>query len=119
MSTTFIAEGKSWLYANATGVVIPTGAVVVMEATLGVAVANIEDGAAGAVMVSGVHALPKVDAQAQAQGALVYWDAAGTPKGGASGVGALTTESAGNVLAGRVYTAAASDAATVEVLLNA
>jgi predicted RecA/RadA family phage recombinase len=43
-------------------------------ATFGVAVNDVANGVAGEFLVRGVITLPKVSAQAQTEGAIVYWD---------------------------------------------
>jgi predicted RecA/RadA family phage recombinase len=70
------------------------------------------DAAAGKTFegqVCGVYELPKLAAQAWAEGALVYWDAANTR---------CTTVAAGSLLIGCAVAAAANPSATGIVRLN-
>lgn len=73
MATNFIQRGSVWDYTPS-GSSVSSGDVVVMGAVLGVALADIADGATGAVQVDGVFSLPKVTAAVVAQGETVVWD---------------------------------------------
>jgi predicted RecA/RadA family phage recombinase len=92
------------------GTAVASGAVVVMGAMVGVALANIAANQSGSVQVAGVFELPKLAGDVIAQGVDVYWDA--TP-------GEVTVTSAGNTLAGKAAYAAGAGITTVQVLLNA
>ena len=74
MSRTYKQPGEVIDYTNAGGAAIPSGAVVVIGAVLGVALATIPVGATGSVSISGVHELPKVTGAVIAQGVEVLWD---------------------------------------------
>ncbi|MCZ2498143.1 DUF2190 family protein [Xylophilus sp. Kf1] len=86
---------------------VSSGALVVIGARVGVAVADIKAGNTGALRVKGVAEFAKKSADTPAQGALLYWDAA---------AGNLTTTAGGNTLAG--YAAAAAGAGTTTVWLH-
>lgn len=88
---------------------VASGAVVVMGARIGVVVADIANGQAGAVRVKGVVELPKVTT-AVAQGAELYWDATNSR---------LTATATSNTLAGYAAAAAGSGTTTVPLHLNA
>jgi len=118
MALNRICEGKVLNYTNSTGVDIPSGAPVLIGATLGVALTDIPDTLSGPVSIEDVYSLPK-DAAIIGQGAKVYFDADGNPVGGTAGSGALTATAEGNVYAGKAYAAATGADATVQVKLNA
>jgi len=111
-----IKDGKTMNYTASAD--ISSGDLVVVGVRVGVAAADIANGAVGVLEMEGVFELPKVTG-AITQGALVYWDADGTPVGGVSGDGGLTTSTSGNTLAGYAVEAAGETAATVKVKLNA
>lgn len=117
MATNHIQRGKVLSYANATGAAIASGEVVVVGTRIGMALTDIANGAIGEVGMEDVFELPKATG-AIAQGAVVYWDADGTPVGGTSGAGAATTTSTDNVEAGYAFAAAGESAATVQVKLR-
>ncbi|WP_445289668.1 DUF2190 family protein [Variovorax atrisoli] len=89
---------------------VAAGAVVVMGARVGIAVADIAAGESGPVRVKGVVELAKLSTDAISQGALVYWDADDFR---------LTTTASGNTLAGYAAKAAAASTTTVWLHLNA
>ncbi len=76
---------------------------------LGVAVANIANGAVGAVRVSGVVELPKLSTDVVAVGDALYWD--DTNK-------RLTKTATNNSFAGHATVAAGNGVLVVQVLLN-
>jgi len=86
------------------------GAVVVIGARIGIAVADIAANTVGALRVKGVAEVAKLSGDAVAQGALLYWDAANSR---------LTTTASGNVLAGYAAKAAGAGVTTVWLHLNA
>lgn len=108
MTTRFIQPGKVLDFTNA-GTAIASGAAVVIGTRVGVALANIANGATGSVQICGVFQMPKTSGDTMAQGALVYVIAA---------TGVFTTTSAGNVLAGSAAAAAGAGTTSVNVLLN-
>lgn len=89
---------------------VASGAVVVIGARIGVALANIAAGEPGALRVKGVVELAKLGTDVVAQGALLYWDDANDR---------LTTTASGNTLAGYAAKAAGNGATTVWLHLNA
>lgn len=89
---------------------VASGAVVVIGARVGIAVANIAAGETGPLRVKGVVELAKLGTDAPAQGALLYWDATNSR---------LTTTASGNVLAGYAAKAAGSGVSTAWLHLNA
>lgn len=108
MTTRYVQAGKVLDFPN-TGTAIASGAGVLIGTLLGVALTNIPANTTGSVQICGVFTLPKLPADAIAQGALVYWDAANAR---------LTTTSAGNTLAGVAAAAAAATTTSVNCLLN-
>ena len=104
----FVQEGHVLDYTP--GAAVASGAIVVIGARLGIAVADIAAGATGALRVKGVVELAKLAADTPAQGALLYWDAANSR---------LTTTASGNTLAGYAAKAAGAGATTVWLHLNA
>lgn len=70
----------------------------------------------GSVAYSGIFKCPK-DTSVFADGASVYWAAAGSPIGGTASSGAMTSTSAGNTLAGYAVAAALTGDATVTIRL--
>jgi predicted RecA/RadA family phage recombinase len=88
---------------------VASGAVVVMGARIGIAVADIATGETGAVRVKGVVELPKVTT-AIAQGTPIYWDSVNNR---------LTATATDNTLAGYAAAAAGSGTTTIALHLNA
>jgi len=107
MAKNYIQEGDVLDHIAAAN--IASGDVVLMGKRIGVAVADIASGQSGSVAVEGVFALPKVVANAPAQGALLYWDA---------NASLLTTTATGNTLAGYAAAAAVNGDATVNININ-
>lgn len=103
MSQNRVQEGNTLTIS--TPVAVVGGQVVVMGDVCGVAETSAPAGALVAVAMTGVYRLPKT-AGAVALGKKLYWDADGTPAGGPSGAGCLTTVATDNILAGHATQAA-------------
>lgn len=90
---------------------VTAGQGMLQGATFGVALNDVANGATGEFMLEGVHTLPKVGAQAQAEGVAVFWDNVAFN---------VTTTSAGNTRIGVVANVGGRLAAatTVDVRLN-
>ena len=71
----YIQEGKIINYQNSTGSTIAYGDVLVLTGRIGVAVADIPNGALGSVELEGVFELPAEPTPALTVGQTVYWDA--------------------------------------------
>jgi len=108
MTTRYVQPGE--VIEHTPGSDVANGAVVVMSKLVGVALASIAAGVPGPVQISGVFELPKLAADAIAQGDEVYWDAS---------PGEITTTSSGNTLAGKAVVAAGAATTTCKVKLNA
>ena len=108
MSTRFVQVGKVLDYQNG-GTARVSGEVVVIGTKVAICQAAIAANALGAVMICGVHNVPKLSTDNIAQGALVYWDAANSR---------TTSIASGNTLAGVAANAAAATTTTINVLLN-
>ena len=106
MAKNFIKEGKILDYTA--GAATVSGQFVLVGAIGGIAIADIANGATGAVQIEGVFSVPKASG-AVTQGAKLYWDATNS---------VLTTTSSGNTIVGVAAAAAASGDATVQILLN-
>jgi predicted RecA/RadA family phage recombinase len=91
-------------YAVASG-----GAALIGAALFGVAVGDIASGFTGNFKTTGIYALPKVNGQAMAAGAKLYWD--NTAKN-------ITTTAGGNVYVGVTIGNWASADTTVRIKLN-
>lgn len=89
---------------------IASGAMVLIGTRVGVAVADIKNGATGAAQMVGEFTVAKLSTDVVAQGALLYWD--NTNK-------RLTTTAGGNTLAGFATAAAGAGVATVNIKINA
>ena len=78
MSTNFVQPGEVITWTNGTGSAISAGDVVTMgatsDATLGVALVDIADGASGSVRRCGVFVVAKVSAAVFAAGESLIWD---------------------------------------------
>ncbi len=110
MTTTYVQEGETLDWINDSGSAVASGDVVTIgsngDALLGVAIFDIGIGETGAVSISGVHRLPKVDAAVIGFGEYVLWDSSATAFDDNQAVGA-----AGDVADGAF--AVESKAATV------
>ncbi len=76
MMARYIQEGKIINYQNSTGSAIAYGDVLVLTGHIGVAVADIPNGAFGSVELEGVFEMPVESAPALTVGQTVYWDTA-------------------------------------------
>ena len=110
MAKNYVQEGDVIDYANASGSTITSGTTVLIGARLGVALADIANGATGSVQVEGVFTVTKLGTDTVAAGALLYWD--NTNK-------RLTTTASGNTLAGFAVAEAGSGVTTVNIKINA
>ena len=110
MAKNYVQEGDVIDYANASGSTITSGTTVLIGARLGVALADIANGATGSVQVEGVFTIAKLGTDNVAAGALLYWD--NTNK-------RLTATASGNTLAGFAVAAAGSGVASVNIKINA
>jgi len=105
--TTYVQDGETLDWINNTGGAVAAKDVVVIgtngDAVIGIALVDMANGATGAVTVSGVHEVPKVDAAVIAVGEFVIWDSsagkfddnAATPASGDVSGGAWAIESKG------------------------
>lgn len=107
MAKNYIQPGEVLDYTASTAVTSGSG--VLMGKRLGVALADIANGATGSVAVRGVYSLPKLSTDVVAQGDELYWD--NTNK-------RLTTTASGNTKAGYAAAAAGNGVATVAIALN-
>lgn len=98
------AEVLDW--TNGTGSTVTSGSVVVAGRLVGIAVADIANGAVGAVQLTGQFTLPKAASLAISVGDAVYWS------------GTAVTKTATDTRIGTAVKAALSSAATVQVLLD-
>jgi len=109
MAKNYYGEGEV-VDVTAGGVAIASGAVVVIGARLGIALADIPALETGSAAVTGVWTLKKAAADVVAQGALLYWDPDDFQ---------LTTVAAGNVPAGYAWKAAGAGTSIAHVKINA
>ena len=110
MAKNYVQEGDVIDYVNASGSTITSGTAVLIGVRLGVALADIANGATGSVQVEGVFTVPKLGTDVVAAGALLYWD--NTNK-------RLTTTASGNTLSGFAVAAAGSGVTAVNIKINA
>jgi predicted RecA/RadA family phage recombinase len=103
-----VSNGNVLVYSNSSGSTKLSGALVVIGALAGIAVADIPDGDSGSLSLKGVFTIPKA-AGAVTQGQKLYWVSADSN---------LSTTASGNTLVGVAFRAAASGDATVELLLT-
>jgi len=103
MATNFVQPGEVIDYTAGSN--ITSGSVVVIGALLGVALADIANGATGSVQIRGVFEVPKVSGAVIAAGESLTWDvsagafddnAATTALGDLTGACAVAVEAAGN-----------------------
>lgn len=103
MATNYLAEGKVVNYTA--GADITAGSVVKMNKILGVAIADIANGAVGPVQIEGVFSCPKLSTAVIGLGESLTWDVsagnfddqAATPASGdVTGAAAVAVEAAGN-----------------------
>lgn len=113
MATNYVNSGEVITYANA-GAAISSGTPLVIGQQIGIALADIANGASGSVAMKGRFTVPKVSAAVIAQGESVIYDVsagefddnAATPATGDVSGCCVAAEAAGN------------GDATVDVLLN-
>ena len=104
----FVQEGNVLDHTPAAAV--SGGALVIMGARVGIALADIAAGTPGAVRVKGVVEVAKLSTDAVAQGALLYWDAANSR---------ATVTATANTLAGYAAKTVGAGVSTVWLNLNA
>jgi predicted RecA/RadA family phage recombinase len=104
----FVQKGNI-LQWTVTGAAVTSGQAVLIGTKVGVCLTAGAVGETIAVAVDGVYALPKVAAQAQAQGVALYWDNVARN---------VTTTVGSNTLIGYAFDAALAADATVNVKLN-
>lgn len=114
MTTKYIQDGEVLDYANASGSTITSGTPVVMGNIIGVALADIANGATGSVAVEGVFNLPKVTGSAWTIGSKLLWDSSA----GKFDVGTATPATGDVSVCCVAGGAAASAATTGPVKLN-
>lgn len=114
MTTQYVQAGDVLDYTNASGSTITAGTPVVLGNLIGVALADIANGAVGAMAVRGVFTLPKVTGSAWTVGSKLLWDASA----GKFDVGTATPATGDVSVCCVAGAAAASAAATGAVLLN-
>lgn len=107
MTTKYITRGAVLDYVA--GAAIVSGQVLIVGTKVGVALADIANGATGPVQTAGVFQLAKLATDVVAQGAALYWDSVNSR---------LTITAAGNTLAGHAYAASGNGVATVQIVLN-
>lgn len=105
--TNKIQEGEVLDYVNTTNAKVLSNQLVFVGILFGVAVADIEPGATGAINLTGVYEFPKATG-AIAQGEKVYWSAANSN---------VTKTATDNIEIGAAARAELSATATVRVLL--
>lgn len=110
MAKNHIQPGKAMPYANASGSLIPSGAVVIVGLMVCIALGDIANGAIGEVATEEVWEVPKDTATEMLQGTAAYWDVAD---------GEINATAEDNYYAGLVFEDAAAAAATVKVKLGA
>jgi len=103
----YINEGTTLKYTASAN--ITSGTAVLVGTKIGVAVADIANGATGILMMDGVFELPKASSDTVAQGAALYWDNSNKQ---------LTTSSSGNTYAGYAVEAAANGTTKVKIRIN-
>jgi len=118
MAQNHIQKGDIIDYTNGGNADIASGQVVVINTLIGVALVDIPEDATGSVAIAEVFEVPKAAVEF-GQGVIAYWDADGDPVGGTADSGAMTTEASGNTRAGKTVAAAASNAGTLLLKLNA
>lgn len=112
MATNYVQEGN--VVEFTAGSAISSGDVVVIGGLLGVALADVANGAVGQAQVSGVFTLPKVSAAVIAAGERVQWDVSATGIEDA----AATPASGDLVNCGIAMEAAGNGVTEIDILLN-
>ena len=74
MASNYVQPGNIITWTNGTGTAVVSGQVVVVGQTLGVALVDIANGAAGSVAIEGVFSVPKVSSAVIAAGESLTWD---------------------------------------------
>lgn len=115
MQGTYIKEGREIDYTASAD--IDAGDVVVQGQLVGIAKANISNGATGALSVAGIFDVVQA-AESIPAGAAVYWDANGNPVGGVALSGAATATASGNTFMGFAQALTADTDSTVRVALR-
>ena len=105
----YVKDGKTMTYANASGVGITSGALVMVGSTPGVAACDIANGESGELATEGVYTLPAVNNAAITQGAPCYYDASAAK---------LTPTAEDNKYVGIAWAAKAEAGTTVQVKLG-
>jgi predicted RecA/RadA family phage recombinase len=105
----YVQDGDRLTYTNGSGSTITSGTGVLVGLRVGIATADIANGAIGTLAMEGVFTLPKLSTDVVAQGALLYWD--NTNK-------RLTVTTTSNTLCGYAQTAAGAATTTVDIMLN-
>ncbi len=72
MAQNYVQEGDVLNYTNASGSTITSGTAILIGTWLGVALADIANGATGSVAIEGVFTVAKLSTDVVAQGALLY-----------------------------------------------
>lgn len=106
MKASYWQRGEALDYKNTTTSTIPANTVIPLVTRIGIAGNDIEPGQTGAIHVTGVFEMPKVDADEISMGTLVYFSEDG-----------ITATSDGNVPAGYAAQNSAADEKTVLVKL--
>lgn len=116
MQALFLQDGHAIDYTPESAVA--AGDVIVLDDTL-VAIAKIPiaAGVLGALAVSGVYAMAKVNGSIDL-GKALYWDIDGNPQGGTAGTGAVTTNAALGPFAGWAVAAAGANDERVVMYLR-
>jgi len=110
----FVQPGETLDYTNGSGSTITAGSAVVIGAQIGVAIADIADGASGPVAMEGVYTLPKVSAAVIGQGEDVAFDVSAA----AFDDNAMTPAAGDITGACTAWEAAGNGATTVVVKIN-
>jgi len=114
MAKNYVQEGVTIDYTNA-GTAILSGAVVVIGSLIGIALADIANGAVGSVMLKGVFDVPKADAAVIAVGEEVLFDSSASEFDDAAAV-AASGDHAGSIVA--LEAKGATTGETIRVLLT-
>lgn len=116
MQATMVSVGNTIDFTNG-GTALAAGTVHTIGGISGIIKSDVPANAKGTMHISGIARIVKTNANLNAVGALVYWDADGDPLGGTAGSGAAVTVSTSNGLLGRTIETAAADVGSVLVKL--
>ena len=94
------------------------GNVIVQGTLVGIVLADIAANVKDALCVQGVFDVPKDSSNLSAVGTAIYWDANGSPVGGAELSGAFTSTATGNTFAGWCLETAGAGVGTVRALIT-